>query len=94
MPQSTLVECAMPNASVLVVDDEPNIRATLAMCLESLGCVVHRAAGAREALVAVEQLDGLWSQLDCSRCARLLPVGEFALKRSNKLFGRDRKSVV
>jgi NtrC-family two-component system response regulator AlgB len=40
---------------VLVVDDEPNIRATLAMCLEALGCVVHRAAGAREALVAVEQ---------------------------------------
>jgi NtrC-family two-component system response regulator AlgB len=40
---------------VLVVDDEPNIRATLAMCLESLGCVVHRAAGAREALVAAEQ---------------------------------------
>jgi two-component system, NtrC family, response regulator AlgB len=39
---------------VLVVDDEPNIRATLAMCLESLGCEVHRAAGAREALVAVE----------------------------------------
>jgi NtrC-family two-component system response regulator AlgB len=40
---------------VLVVDDEPNIRATLAMCLESLGCAVHRAAGAREALVAVDQ---------------------------------------
>jgi NtrC-family two-component system response regulator AlgB len=39
---------------VLVIDDEPNIRATLSMCLESLGCRVHNAAGAREALVAVE----------------------------------------
>jgi NtrC-family two-component system response regulator AlgB len=38
----------------LVVDDEPNIRATLAMCLESLGCRVHSAAGAREALVAAD----------------------------------------
>lgn len=34
----------------LVVDDEPNIRSTLSLCLESIGCEVHAAGGAREAL--------------------------------------------
>jgi NtrC-family two-component system response regulator AlgB len=37
---------------VLVVDDEPNIRATLGLCLETIGCTVHRASGAAEALAA------------------------------------------
>jgi len=35
---------------VLVVDDERNIRATLAMCLEGIGCLVSEAAGAAAAL--------------------------------------------
>lgn len=40
---------------VLIVDDEPNIRSTLSLCLESIGCEVHAAAGAREALAIVER---------------------------------------
>lgn len=40
---------------VLVVDDEPNIRTTLGLCLETIGCVVHRAASAAEALAAAER---------------------------------------
>ena len=39
----------------LVVDDEPNIRTTLSMYLETLDCEVHAAAGAREALAVVER---------------------------------------
>jgi NtrC-family two-component system response regulator AlgB len=39
----------------LVVDDEPNIRSTLSVCLESMGCEVQLAAGAREALAVVER---------------------------------------
>jgi NtrC-family two-component system response regulator AlgB len=39
----------------LIVDDEPNIRSTLSVCLESIGCEVHPAAGAREALAVVER---------------------------------------
>jgi len=39
----------------LIVDDEPNIRSTLSVCLESIGCEVHTAAGAREALAIVER---------------------------------------
>jgi len=38
---------------VLVVDDEKNIRATLALCLEGLGCHVAQAANAAAALEAV-----------------------------------------
>ena len=40
---------------VLVVDDEPNIRATLSVCLEASGCEVHAAAGAREARAVLER---------------------------------------
>jgi NtrC-family two-component system response regulator AlgB len=39
----------------LIVDDEPNIRSTLSVCLESIGCEVHAAAGAREAIAVVER---------------------------------------
>ena len=53
-PDGATLPAVTEALNVLVVDDEPNIRATLAMCLESLGCRVHNAAGAREALVAVE----------------------------------------
>ncbi len=38
--------------SVLVVDDEKNIRSTLALCLESLGCRVTALADGEPALVA------------------------------------------
>ena len=38
---------------VLVIDDERNIRTTLGMCLESLGCVVKDAAGSEAALEAL-----------------------------------------
>ncbi|HVI01834.1 MAG TPA: sigma-54 dependent transcriptional regulator [Enhygromyxa sp.] len=44
-----------PRLRTLVVDDEPNIRSTLSMCLESIGCEAHTAAGAREALAVVER---------------------------------------
>jgi NtrC-family two-component system response regulator AlgB len=38
---------------VLVIDDERNIRATLGMCLEALGCAVREAAGSDAALEAL-----------------------------------------
>lgn len=40
---------------VLVVDDEKNIRATLAACLEGMGCRVAAVATASEALTALER---------------------------------------
>src|SRR5690349_18950218 len=40
---------------VLVVDDERNIRTTLRMCLEGLGCEVREAATADAALAALAQ---------------------------------------
>ncbi len=41
--------------AVLVIDDEKNIRATLTMCLEAIGCVVTTAATSEAALAAVER---------------------------------------
>jgi NtrC-family two-component system response regulator AlgB len=41
--------------AVLIIDDEKNIRATLTVCLESLGCKVSGAATRQEALAAVSQ---------------------------------------
>ncbi len=38
---------------VLVVDDEKNIRATLELCLESMGCEVAVAASGEAALAAL-----------------------------------------
>jgi NtrC-family two-component system response regulator AlgB len=40
---------------VLIIDDEKNIRATLTVCLESMGCEVRSAASPDEALAAVGQ---------------------------------------
>ena len=40
---------------VLVVDDERNIRATLAMCLESIGCTVAAVGSTDAALAAAER---------------------------------------
>ncbi|HUJ63187.1 MAG TPA: sigma-54 dependent transcriptional regulator [Kofleriaceae bacterium] len=42
-------------ARVLVVDDERNIRATLAMCLESVGCHVTAVANRDAALASLER---------------------------------------
>jgi len=41
--------------SVLVIDDEKNIRAALTACLEPLGCRVTEAAGSEAALAALER---------------------------------------
>ena len=40
---------------VLVVDDEKNIRATLALCLEEAGCEVEAVAAGGAALAALER---------------------------------------
>ena len=42
-------------SEVLVVDDEKNIRATLTMCLEAIGCGVTSASTGEAALAAVER---------------------------------------
>jgi NtrC-family two-component system response regulator AlgB len=44
-----------PGPRVLVIDDEKNIRATLTMCLESIGCTVTAAASGEVALAALER---------------------------------------
>ena len=40
---------------VLVVDDEPNIRTTLRLCLEGLGCAVTEVATAERAIASIRQ---------------------------------------
>src|SRR5262245_37977278 len=45
----------MTPLEVLVVDDEKNIRLTMAMCLERLGCHVAQAADAKAAMAALER---------------------------------------
>ena len=44
-----------PQARVLIIDDEKNIRTTLAVCLESLGCAVSQAATSAEALQQLQR---------------------------------------
>jgi NtrC-family two-component system response regulator AlgB len=46
-------DATLPRPNVLVVDDERNIRATLAVCLEGLGCRVAQAATGAAALEAL-----------------------------------------
>ena len=46
---------ALPPLQVLVVDDEKNIRATLLLCLESIGCQVTAVGSSEGALVALER---------------------------------------
>ncbi|WP_434385513.1 sigma-54-dependent transcriptional regulator [Melittangium boletus] len=48
-------EGVAPPMRVLVVDDERNIRTTLRVCLEGLGCEVREAATAEAALAALAQ---------------------------------------
>jgi NtrC-family two-component system response regulator AlgB len=45
----------MTGVRVLVIDDEKNIRTTLAMCLESVGCQVHVAATPEAAINELER---------------------------------------
>ena len=44
-----------PRLRVLVIDDEKNIRATLSLCLEQIGCEVSAVASAASALSALAQ---------------------------------------
>jgi NtrC-family two-component system response regulator AlgB len=48
-----LTSATSPTLRVLVVDDEKNIRTTLAVCLEGLGCRVSQAASGAAALEAL-----------------------------------------
>jgi NtrC-family two-component system response regulator AlgB len=49
---------ARPDSDVraLIIDDEKNIRETLGICLEQLGCEVHKASGGAPALDALARL--------------------------------------
>jgi len=49
----TSAEAPLPALRVLVVDDEKNIRVTLAVCLEAMGCTVAQAATSGAALDAL-----------------------------------------
>ncbi|HTP24405.1 MAG TPA: sigma-54 dependent transcriptional regulator [Anaeromyxobacteraceae bacterium] len=52
----TSLDAASPGSlRVLIVDDDPAIRRTLALCLKRLGCVVEEAATGREALSTVQR---------------------------------------
>jgi len=44
---------AFPGLRVLVIDDDKNIRVTLGVCLEGMGCEVHTASTAEAALAAL-----------------------------------------
>jgi len=44
-----------PAHRVLVIDDEKNIRVTLTMCLESIGCAVTAAGSVEQALASLER---------------------------------------
>ncbi len=59
------------NMRVLVVDDEKNIRATLAMCLESMGCDVAIASSPQSALAALAErtFDMAFVDLRCAIAA-------------------------
>ena len=46
---------ARHGSEVLIVDDEKNIRATLTMCLEAIGCTVTSASTGEAALAAAER---------------------------------------
>ena len=46
---------ARTGSHVLIVDDEKNIRATLTVCLEAIGCTVTGASTSEAALAAVER---------------------------------------
>jgi two-component system, NtrC family, response regulator AlgB len=43
------------NLRVIIIDDEKNIRATLSMCLEQIGCAVTAVSSAESAIAALSQ---------------------------------------
>jgi NtrC-family two-component system response regulator AlgB len=45
----------LPKPVVLIVDDEANIRKTLSVCLETMGCTVREAGSGQDALAALER---------------------------------------
>ena len=53
-----------PALRALVIDDEPNIRQTLAICLRALGCEVLQAASGAEATAALARRDSDLAFLD------------------------------
>jgi two-component system, NtrC family, response regulator AlgB len=55
MPDARGPDAAAAPMSVLVIDDEKNIRTTLAVCLESAGCRVLCVASGQAALAALER---------------------------------------
>ncbi len=67
----------------LVVDDDPSIRRTLALCLEGLGCSVEQAASGREALRLVRQhpVDLVFCDLKLERESGLDLVPRLAAER-------------
>ncbi|MGE5218762.1 MAG: sigma-54-dependent transcriptional regulator [Chloroflexota bacterium] len=55
VPTDTLLAESAATLRALVIDDEKNIRATLSLCLEQMGCQVRAAASADGALAAVRE---------------------------------------
>jgi NtrC-family two-component system response regulator AlgB len=52
MASSPLADSGHDKLKALVVDDEKNIRTTLSLCLEQMGCKVTAASSAESALAA------------------------------------------
>jgi NtrC-family two-component system response regulator AlgB len=50
-----MAEIGAPAPSVLVIDDDKNIRGTLTLCLEDMGCVVVTASNGTSALAALDR---------------------------------------
>ena len=55
MEKQTSVSAPSNKLRVLIIDDEKNIRATLSLCLEQLGCTVTTVSTPEAALAALRQ---------------------------------------
>jgi DNA-binding NtrC family response regulator len=76
--------------SILIVDDEKNIRETLAMCIHSLGHTVETAANAETALGDIERQDFDLVMSD----VRMEGLGGFGLLRQLRERQRDTPVVL
>jgi DNA-binding NtrC family response regulator len=76
--------------SILIVDDEKNIRETLAMCIHSLGHTVETAADAETALGDIERQDFDLVMSD----VRMEGLGGFGLLRQLRERQRDTAVVL
>jgi DNA-binding NtrC family response regulator len=76
--------------SILIVDDEKNIRETLAMCIHSLGHTVETAADAETALGDIERQDFDLVMSD----VRMEGLGGFGLLRQLRERQRDTPVVL